>query len=186
MSRNCTNSRPTPRIVPAIHKMAVAAYGVTADARSAGRLAAIFSHNSTACVPISGSVPSQAGGGGRTNDRRFVAQATISLALATIVPMASDNGSTSTSSSAPVIAATASFRLPHSHACSRRITGHVATTIINAQTIAPRNGRRIQIVSAISTTMMRTPSVAPGRSVERRAACVSVMVNVRFPRLRQF
>jgi len=41
VSRNCTNSNPAPLIVPAIQRIAVAAYGVAADARSAGRLAAI-------------------------------------------------------------------------------------------------------------------------------------------------
>ena len=56
VSRNCTSSQPTPRIVPAIHRMAVAAYGAAADATSARRLAAIFCHASTACVPTTGSV----------------------------------------------------------------------------------------------------------------------------------
>ena len=89
---------------------------------------------------------------------------TISPALATMVPVASDSGRTSTSSHAVVMAATASFRRPQSHACSCRIMGHVATTIIAAQMIAPRKGRRIQTVDAISVTMSSTPRVARGRS----------------------
>ena len=160
--------------MPAIQRTAVAAYGAAADATSARRLAASVCHASTACGPTTGSVPSHAGGAGIVNERRLAAQSTISPALETIVPMASDSGRTSTSSNAPIIAATASFRLPQSQTWSCRITGHVATTIIEAQMTAPRKGRRIQIVNAISTTMIRTPSVARGRSAEGSVACVGV------------
>ena len=159
----------------AIHATAVAAYGAAADARSPRGLAAILCHASTACVPTMGSVPSHSGGGGMVNDRTLAAHSTISPALETIVPVASDSGRTSTSSHAAVMAATASFRLPQSHACSRRITGHVATTIIEAQMIAPRKGRRIQTVDAISATMNRTPRVARGRSGRGSMTCVSVI-----------
>ena len=116
-------------------------------------------------VPTTGSVASQSGGGGSLNELSLEAQSTISPALETMVPMASDSGRTSTSNIAPDIAATAIFRLSQSHDCSRRITGQVATTIIDAQMIAPRKGDRIQIVNAISATMIRTPNVARGRSV---------------------
>ena len=98
------------------------------------------------------------------NDRQLAAHAPISPALATIVPAASDNGRTSTSSHTVVMAATASFRLAQSHPSSRRIMGHVATTIMAAQMIAPRKGRMIQTVDASSVTMSNTPRVARGRS----------------------
>ena len=89
---------------------------------------------------------SHSGGAGIVHDRSVATHSAISPALETIVPMAIDSGRISRSSNAPVMATTASIRLPHSHDCSRRMAGHVATTIIKAQTIAPRKGRRIQIV----------------------------------------
>ena len=173
VSRNCKSNQPRLRSVPAIQATAVAAYGAAAEARSPSGLAAIVCQASTACVPTMGSVPSHSGGGGMVNDRTLAAHSTISPALETIVPVASDSGRTSTSSHVAVMAATARFRLPQSHACSRRITGHVATTIIEAQMIAPRKGRRIQTVDAISATMNRTPRVARGRSGRGSMTCVS-------------
>ena len=164
VSRNCTSNQPRLRSVPAIHATAVAAYGAAADARSPTGLAAIFCHASTACVPTRGSVPSHAGGGGMVNDRSrrgpFDDLAGVGDDRAGGERQRQDQHS----SHAAVMAATASFRRPQSHACSRRITGHVATTIIEAQMIAPRKGRRIQTVDAISATMNSTPSVVRGRS----------------------
>ena len=109
-------------------------------------------------------MPSHSGGGGMVNDRQLAAHAPISPALETIVPAASDNGRTSTSSHTVVMTATANLRLSQSHPWTCRIMGHVATTIMEAQMIAPRKGRRIQTVDASSVTMSNTPRVARGRS----------------------
>ena len=166
-----------PRIVLAVQRIAVAAYGAAADKASARRPAAIFSHSSSAGFPTMGTVPSHSGGAGMVNDVSVVAQSTITPALETIVPMASSSGRTTSSSNAPVMATTANVRLPHSHACRYRMTGHVATTIIEAQMIAPRKGRRIQIVNVIRTTMIRTPSVARGTSVGESVA-VSIILTL--------
>jgi hypothetical protein len=57
------------------------------------------------------------------NDRSRAAQSMTSPAFETIVWTASVSGRTSTSSSAPIMAATASLRLPHSHVCTCRMTG---------------------------------------------------------------
>src|SRR5438552_17556149 len=83
------------------------------------------------------------GGGSFTSESRF-AQSTIVPALATIVPIAADNGTTHTSSSATVMMVVASQRLPQRRDWSARRIGHVVTTIIVDQMVAARNGRRIQ------------------------------------------
>ena len=51
----------------------------------------------------------------------------------TIVPIASQNGTTNTSSSASVMTVIASARLSHSLACTRRMIGQVAITSVVAQ-----------------------------------------------------
>ena len=86
---------------------------------------------------------------------------TISSAFITIVPMASVNGTTNTSSRINVIAATASARRLHSRAWNQSMTGHVATTIIVAQMTAARNGRRIQNEVTISAPRKITPRTMP-------------------------
>jgi len=57
---------------------------------------------------------------------------------------------------------------PAECASTRRISGHVATTIIVAQMNAARNGERIHSEPAISPPMNSTDSVTPASS-ERRA-----------------
>ncbi len=63
--------------------------------------------------------------------------------------------------------ATASERLPPSHASTRIMIGHVATTIMVAQIKARRKGRMIHIVAASSTAMKSTPRVMRVKSRER-------------------
>ena len=74
------------------------------------------------------------------------------------MPIANVSGTTRTHRSKSVITATASERLPHSHACTEIMRGHVATTIVAAHTIAPINGRKIHIEDPISVTMKSTAS----------------------------
>jgi hypothetical protein len=93
-----------------------------------------------------------------------------------MVPVASHSGRTSTSSHTLVMAAAASFLLPHNHAWTCRITGHVATTIIVAQIMAPRKGRSTHTVSTSRVTMNSTPSVARARSIRGATTCVSLML----------
>ena len=59
---------------------------------------------------------------------------------------------------------TASQRRPHSIACTRSMSGHVATTIMVAQITAGRNGRKIQNEVAMSPTMQSTASIVRVRS----------------------
>jgi len=88
----------------------------------------------------------------------------ISSALATMVPIASEKGTTNTRRSAIVITVTASQRRPHSHPCTRSMSGHVATAIMVAQMSAGRKGRKIQNEAAMSPPMNSTARVVRGRS----------------------
>ena len=97
--------------------------------------------------------------------------ATISSAFDTTVTVASESGRTSTSNHAESMAATARRLLPHSQVCNRCTIGHVAITMVAAQMIAPRNGRRIHNVDTMSATIRRTPRVARGRFATLRTRC---------------
>ena len=88
----------------------------------------------------------------------------MSPAFATIVPIAADNGTTKISSSAAVRTVVAIQRLPQKTACSMRRIGQVVTTIIVAQIVAARNGRRIQ-----SDATMRPPMMRVARTVRVRS-----------------
>ena len=89
--------------------------------------------------------------------------------LATIVPIAAVNGMTKTRSSAAVMTVAASQRLPQRRDWSFRKIGQVVTTIIADQTVAARNGRRIQIEATMRPPMMRTARTVRVRS--RRRSC---------------
>jgi hypothetical protein len=65
-----------------------------------------------------------------------------------------------------VITATASPRLFFIRAWSHSKRGHVATTIMVAQTIEVRNGRSIQKLAAMNTPIKSTASVVPVMSRE--------------------
>ena len=107
------------------------------------------------------------------NDASDFTHPTISSAFETIVPMANVRGTTNTPKSKSVINVTASARLPQSHSCAAIISGQVATTIVVAHTIAPRNGRKIQMEDPIKATIKRTASTP--RVISR---CISVMARV--------
>ena len=115
-------------------------------------------------APANGTRSSQSGGGPSLKPRSDLAQLAISSALATIVPIAAENGATKTSSSATIIAVTASQRLPQSRACAATISGQVDTTIIVAQMVAARNGRRIQNVAKIIPPRNSTARTMRARS----------------------
>ena len=59
---------------------------------------------------------------------------------------------------------TASARRPPSRACSRRITGQVATTMAADQIAGPMNGRSTQKAARISPAMNNTAKVLRARS----------------------
>ena len=82
--------------------------------------------------------------------------------------IANVSGTTSTSSIAPVISATASPRR-RTRRCTASSTGHVATTIIAAHTVDSRNGRRIQNDAAISIAINATASTVRVRSRDAEA-----------------
>jgi hypothetical protein len=107
------------------------------------------------------------------NDASDFTHTTISSTFETIVPMANVRGTTNTHKSKSVINVTASARLPQSRACAAIMSGHVATTIVVAHTIAPRNGRKIQMEDPIRATIKRTASTP--RVISR---CISVMARV--------
>ncbi len=75
-----------------------------------------------------------------------------------MVPMARVSGTIRTQSKTSVINVTASARLPPNRPWTEIISGQVATTMVVAQTIAPRNGRKIQIEDPIRVTMKSTAS----------------------------
>src|SRR5215469_130612 len=111
-----------------------------------------------ALAPTSGRLASQAGGGSSLKEAKSFAQIAISSTFDTIAPTANVNGTTRTQSSKSVITVTAKARLFPNHLCSEIIKGHVATTTVVAQTIAPKNGRSIQIEDPIRATIKRTAS----------------------------
>src|SRR6266550_354477 len=120
--------------------------------------AATRSHNSTTFGPTSGRSAIHGGTAGALNDASDFTHTTISSTFETIVPMANVRGTTNTHKSKSVINVTASARLPQSHDCAAIMSGHVATTIVVAHTIAPRNGRKIQMEDPIRATIKRTAS----------------------------
>src|SRR5262245_21984038 len=79
--------------------------------------------------------------------------------------MASQNGTTNRIRMETVMTVTASQRLFHSQACTRRIRAHVEITSIAAQMTAGRNGWSIQTHVPISAAMKRTPRVTRVRSL---------------------
>ena len=107
---------------------------------------------------------SQSGGGGNSIVAIDSAHATIWPVFLTMMPMANQNGTTNSSSSATVITATASDRRFHSRACSPRMIGQVATTSVAAQMIAGRKGQTIHSEMPISKAMNRIASVKRVRS----------------------
>ncbi len=80
--------------------------------------------------------------------------------------MARVNGTINTSSSASDMTATAKPRLPPIHVCRRSMRGHVATTIVTAQTKAGRNGFRMKKLAAMRATIKSTASIVRVRSRE--------------------
>jgi hypothetical protein len=87
-----------------------------------------------------------------------------SSACAAIVVIAAVTGSTNSSSRISTITVTARLRLPQSLAWNQSSAGHVATTSIAAQIVAPRNGRSVHSDAMISATRVSTPSVYLARS----------------------
>jgi hypothetical protein len=98
-------------------------------------------------------------GGGRSfNVAKFLAQTAISSRLDTIAAMAKLSGTTKTQSNSRLITTTAKLRLFYNTACSEIMKDHVATITVVAQTIAPRNGRKIRIVDPIRARINKTAS----------------------------
>ena len=62
--------------------------------------------------------------------------------------------------------ATAKPRLPPINVCRRSMRGHVATTIVTAQTKAGRNGLRMKKLATMRATKKITTSIVPVRSRE--------------------
>ncbi len=92
-----------------------------------------------------------------------------------MVPMASQNGVTKITSSAIVMIVTARARLPHSFACTARMSGQVAMTKVIAQIVAGRKGCKIHRLVTIRPPMTSTPSVRCARSY--RTDCGSMALS---------
>ena len=90
----------------------------------------------------------------------------MSPTLSTMVETASDKGTMMTSRSRTVITVTASQRLPRRRAWSPSRAGHVVTTIMVAQRMATRKGRRIQKLAAMSVPIKSTASVVRVTSID--------------------
>src|SRR5262245_36622755 len=99
---------------------------------------------------MSGTCSTQSGGAGSDSDLSDCAHSTISSRWLTSVPIASENGTANTNRIDKVIRVTATHRRPHKKASTFSINGQAATAIIVAQSIAGRNGRRIQNDAAMS------------------------------------
>src|SRR5258708_30173537 len=108
---------------------------MTISASSSDPLSAYSRQTLATLSPTTGIFSTNSGGiGSFTSENRLV-QPTISPALATIVPIAAENGATKTSSSATVMMVVASQRLSQRSDCSLRSIGHVVTTIIADQMV---------------------------------------------------
>ena len=75
------------------------------------------------------------------------------------------SGSTNRSSRISTITSTARLRRRQSRASNHSSAGHVATTTMAAQIVAPRNGRRTQSEDPMSRAMLNTLSVILAKSV---------------------
>ena len=85
-----------------------------------------------------------------------------------MVPMATTSGTTKSSSRASVITKVASQRRPPTAACTRRISGQVATTTIAAQIAGPMKGRSTHSDAPIRVARDSTPSVVWASAGARR------------------
>jgi hypothetical protein len=83
----------------------------------------------------------------------------------TIVPIASQNGTTNTRRIDIVMTVTASPRPFHNLACTFRNIGQIAIASIAAHSMAGRNGRRIHTLPAIKAAMKRMANVVRVRSL---------------------
>ena len=151
------------------HRMALPPYGASFFMKSCIPATATFSHAATKSLPRSGIAPSQAGGGGTSKLDSDFTQPAIRSAFDTMVPMASQRGTTRTQRRTTVITATASDRRPQSRPWMEIINGQVAVTIVTDQIAAPRNGLRIQ---------SDVPSRAPMKSTARKVRVMSRWVSV--------
>jgi hypothetical protein len=102
----------------------------------------IVLHAAATSSPISGMPCTQAGGGGIGVVASTFTQPEICCEWSASVLIISNTGAMNTTSIASDIRVTASAR-PRSHACSLSISGQVAMTIIMAQIVDSRNGRRM-------------------------------------------
>jgi hypothetical protein len=123
----------------------------------------MFAQTSAIFVPTSGMRETHSGGGGIGAVANVCAHSVIVSVLSTSVWIASTSGTTNTRTIAPVMIVTAKARL-RNRCCSLSIIGHVATTIIAAQMIASRNGRKIQNDAPMSMTISSTASTVCVRS----------------------
>src|ERR1044072_5361461 len=109
-----------------------------------------------------GMLATHSGGEGVFKEVRDFVHSTISSTFDTIVPIAKVSGTINTQSKSSVITASAKERLPHNQSWIFVIIGHVATTMVVAQTSAPRNGKRIQIEAPMRLTIKSTASTLRG------------------------
>src|SRR5262249_1872569 len=142
-------------------------------------MAATSFHLVTRRWPISGSRPTQSGGGGTDQVASCCTPPAMSSEYEMIVVRAKVSGTSRPSSNTTVITATASPRRPHSTDCARTSSGHVATTIMIAQTTAGRNGRKIQKLATIMPPMNSTPSVTRARSRETYVSITVLSLTIR-------
>ena len=154
---------PTPPSASASHCAAAAACGASRATRSSLPAAAMLVQPSAIFAPTSGMRESHSGGGGIDAVASVRTHSVIVSLLSTSVWIARTSGTTNTRTIAPDMIVTARARL-RSQACSLSIIGHVATTIIAAQMIESRNGRRIQNEAPMRITISSTASTVRVRS----------------------
>ena len=125
--------------------------------------AAMLVQPSAIFAPTSGIRESHSGGGGIEAVATVRTHPVIVSVLSISVWIASTSGTTNTRTIAPDMSVTAKARL-RSQACSLSIIGHVATTIIAAQMIESRNGRKTQNEAPMRITISSTASTVRVRS----------------------
>ena len=106
----------------------------------------------------------QPGGGGTCIDATEVAQSTILSPLTISTVIAAPSGTMKPSRSTSDMVAAEMARRPPTRASSRIMMGHVATTMVAAQMMAPMNGRRIQSVPTSMAARQATPRVTRATS----------------------
>ncbi len=146
----------------AIHDATGPTKGVTFATSASGVAAASAFHSDATLAPTTGTPATQSGGAGMCSSATLMS--CRRAACSTMADTAATSGTTTSRSISSTITAVASQRRPPTARSSLCSAGQVATTIIDAQTSASRNGFITQKTPASSAPIRSTPNTMRVRS----------------------